>query len=105
MNILLLRWSALSFVVGTFTVLTAGCVLYDSGYYDDGGADAAYYEPYGVVYGGWGPGYHVAPYRGEGHRPSGGNSHAPAHAYRSAPASRSMPSLPSRSRSGGSRSR
>ena len=37
MNILLLRWSVLAFVVGTLTVLSAGCILSDGGYgYDDG---------------------------------------------------------------------
>ena len=107
MNILLLRWSVRSFVVGSLTVLLAGCVLSDGGYgygYDDGGGfGATYYEQsYGADYGGWGPGYQVAPYRGGGHRPSGGGGHAPAHAYRSAPASRSMPSLPAHG--GGGRS-
>jgi hypothetical protein len=46
-----------------------------------------YYEPYGAVYGGWGPGYHVAPFRGGAHRGAGGGG---THAYRSAPASHSM---------------
>jgi len=104
MNVLFLRWSALAFIVGTLTVLMAGCVLTtDGGYgYDDsGGVGADYYEPYGVVYGGWGPGYHVAPYRGGGRRPMEGGGHAHEHAYRPAPASRSMPSLPSH-RGGGS---
>ena len=43
MNNLLLRWSVRAFVVGTLTVLSAGCVLSDGGYgygYDDGGAMA-----------------------------------------------------------------
>jgi hypothetical protein len=64
-----------------------------------------YYEPSGIDYGGWGHGYQVAPFRGGDHRPTGGGGHASAHAYRSAPASHSMPSMPSRARSGGSRSR
>lgn len=107
MNILLIRWSVRAFVVGTLTVLSAGCILSDGGYgYDDGGYGAAYYEqPYGADYGGWGPGYYVAPFRGGHHRPPDGGVHASAHAYRSAPASRSMPSLPSHGGggSGGSR--
>ena len=37
---------------------------------------AGYYEPSGVDYGGWGPGYHVAPFRGGDHRPTGGGGHA-----------------------------
>ena len=105
MNISLLRWLALVFVGCTLTILLSGCVFPGGGYEYDGGVDigAAYYEPYGVDYGGWGPGYHVAPYRGGDHRSTGGGGHAQA--YRSAPASRSVPSIPSRSRSGGSRSR
>ena len=39
MNILLLRWSALVFVVWTLTVLLSGCILPGGGYgYDDDGA-------------------------------------------------------------------
>jgi hypothetical protein len=57
-----------------------------------------YYEPYGYEYGGWGPGYHVGPWRGGGHPDyhGGGGGHAPA--YRPAPAGRSAPSIPGRSR-------
>ena len=105
MNLLHLRWVVFTLIVGTLAVLSAGCILPDGGYgYDDGGGvGAAYYEPYGVDYGGWGPGYEVAPFRGGGHRPSGGGGHAAAHAYRSAPASRSVPSIPSHSGGGGRR--
>ena len=100
MNIVLLRWAVIAFVVGTLTVLS-GCLLPYGGYDDGGDMGAAYYEPYGAVYGGWGPGYHVAPFRGGDHRPTGGGGHAPEHAYRSAPASRSIPSLPSHGGGGG----
>ena len=105
MNILLLRlrWSALAFVVLTLPILLSGCYLGFGGYDDGGGIGAAYYEPYGVDYGGWGPGYRVAPPRGGDHRQASGGSRASAHAYRSAPASHSMPSIPSHS--AGSRSR
>ena len=111
MNIILLRglrWFALAFVLCTLTVLLFGCLLPVPGGeygYDDGGIGGAYYEPFGFDYGGWGPGYQVAPYRGGDHRPASGGGHASAHAYRSAPASHSMPSIPSHSRSGSSRSR
>ena len=109
MNILLLRRLGFAFVVLTLTVILSGCVVAGGGGYgyDDGvGIGAGYYEPYGVDnYGGWGHGYEVAPFRGGDHRSTGGGDRAPAHAYRSAPASRSMPSIPSHSRSGGSRSR
>jgi hypothetical protein len=113
----LICWSALSLVVGSLSLLAAGCVVSDGGYgygYDGSvGIGASYYEPYDD-YGGWGPGYRVAPFRGGegrhhedfrgGHHEEGGRSHA----FRSAPASRSMPSIPSHSgggsRGGGSRS-
>ena len=103
MKILFLRWSVRAFVVGTLTILSAGCILSDGGYgYDGGGYGASYYEqPYGADYGGWGPGYHVAPFRGGDHLRTDGGGRASGHAYRSAPASRSMPSLPAHSRSVG----
>ena len=100
-----MRLSAFTVAAVTWTFLSAGCIMSDGGYgYDGGGVvGVGYYEPFGVDYGGWGPGYHVAPYRdgrreGGERRPGGGG-----HAYRSAPASRSMPSLP-HAGSGGSRS-
>ena len=103
MNILLLRRLGFAFVVLTVTFILSGCVVGGGGYgYDDGvGIGGAYYEPYGVDYGGWGSGYHVAPFRGGDHRPTREGGHAPAQTYRSAPASHSMPSIPSRSRSDG----
>ena len=104
MNILLLRRLGFAFVVLTLTVILSGCVVGGGGYgYDDGVAiGGGYYEPYGADYhGGWGPGYEVAPFRGGDHHPTRGGGDAPAHAYKSAPASRSIPSIPSRARSGG----
>ena len=102
MNMLLLRWlETLVFVVLTLTVLLSGCFFPGGGYYGED-IGPGYYEPSGVVYGGWGPGYHVAPFRGGDHQPPrSGGGHAPAQAYRSAPASHSMPSIPSKSRSSG----
>ena len=106
MNILLVRWSAIAFVIGLFTALSSGCVVPGDGYGYDArvGIGLDYYEPYGAFYGGWGPGYNVGPYRDGGHRPGPGGGHPPPHAYRSAPESQSMPSLPSRPRSRDSRS-
>ena len=105
MNISLLRCLAPAFVVCTLTVLLSGCVgVNGGGYYDDGVIGAGYYEPSGVVYGGWGPEYHVAPYRSGDRRATREGGHTSARAYRSAPASHSVPSIPSQSRSGGSRS-
>jgi hypothetical protein len=81
--------------------LPLGCAV---GYgYGDGatvGLGLDYYEPLGFDYGGWGPGYRVGPPRG-GFRSGVG---APGHAYRPAPAGRSMPSIPAGGRSGGGRS-
>ena len=105
MKTFFLRWSAFTVAAVAWTFLSAGCIMSDGGYgYDGGGAvGVGYYEPFGMDYGGWGPGYQVAPYRGGrregGERRSGGGGHA----YRSAPASRSMPSLP-HAGSGGTRS-
>jgi hypothetical protein len=95
MNTLLLRGTAIAIVMGLLAILSYGCAVSGGGYgYDGGGLD--YYEPYGVDYGGWGPGYRVAPFRDGGQRSGGGG-----HAYRAAPASHAMPSIPSGSRSGG----
>jgi hypothetical protein len=61
-----------------------------------------YYEPYGYDYGGWGGGYLVGPGRccgrdDHGHDARGGRG-GRAPAYRPAPAGRSAPSIPGRSR-------
>lgn len=113
MTALHLRWPAIALAIGLTTIMLSGCVADGGGYGYGGGVDANYYEPYGVDYGysGWGPGYYVAPGRDGDHRGDhgdhgdgrGGGGHAAPHAYRAPPASHSMPSLPSRSRSGGSR--
>ena len=80
MNILLSRWSATAFVIGLFTVLAAGCVVPGGGY--DAGYGLDYYEPYGIDFGGWGPGYHVAPYRDGDHRPVARDARESPPAYR-----------------------
>jgi len=103
-NKLLLRClGMLVFVVLMLTVLLSGCFWPGGGYYDGEGIGAGYYAPSVVEYGGWGPGYQVAPFRGGDYRPTGGGGHASAHTYRSAPASHSTPSIPSGSRSSGGR--
>ncbi len=96
------------------TGLLSGCVTAGGMYYDGGDIDADYYEYYGPDYGGWGPTYYIAPFREEEHHrheefrrdrerheTSVGGHAAPT--YRSAPASRPMPSIPSRPRSGSPR--
>ena len=52
--------------------MLAGCAV-EGGGDGYGGPDYGvdYYEPYGVEYGGWGPDYRVAPFRGGDHRPGG----------------------------------
>jgi hypothetical protein len=92
-----------SVAIGVFASLSSGCIATVGGYGYDGndGVGVGYYEPAGVVYGGWGGGYRVGPYRGGEHRPGPGGNHA----YRSAPASHVAPSIPSQSRGGGSRPR
>jgi hypothetical protein len=78
------------------------------------GYGGGYYEPYGYDYGGWGGGYLVGPGRccgrdhhdddrrggrePGGHEPGGRAPGAHAPAYRPAPAGRSAPSIPGRSR-------
>ena len=61
------------------------------------GYSPGYIEPGGYDYGGWGGGYHVGPGRGGDRRAAP----APSHGYRSAPQTRSVPSIPRGS--GGSR--
>jgi hypothetical protein len=104
----MLRRSATGLALAAFALCSASCIVPDGGYgYNDGaavGVGVDYYEPYGGYYGGWGPGYRVGPSRGGDHGGYRGGDHGPPHAYRSAPPSRSMPSIPSRGHSGGSRS-
>jgi hypothetical protein len=91
MSTSLLRYSALALAIGLAAALSSGCVVGGYGY--DGNVGVGYYEPFDADYGGWGPGYQVGPYRDGGdHR---GGRQGDAHAYRSAPVSRSMPSIPS----------
>ncbi|MDR3387974.1 MAG: hypothetical protein P4L92_13075 [Rudaea sp.] len=103
-----MRKPTLILAVALCAALSSGCAVSGGGYgygYEGGGVSVGldYYEPYGGYYGGWGPGYRVGPVRGGDHRRDarGGSTQ---HAYRSAPASHSAPSIPSRPHSsGGSR--
>ena len=106
MNISRSPWPAAFLVIGLVSGLLSACVVSDGGYGYDGGAGIGmdYYEPYGAVYGGWAPGYHVGPVRDGDHRPDHGGGQSATHAFRSAPTSHSLPSIPSGSRSGGGRS-
>jgi hypothetical protein len=102
----LLRWPALAGLAALIAILPSSCAVSDGYGYGAVGYAPDYYEPYGGVYGGWGPDYRVGPVRGGDHRfdrgpgrPAGGT---PArHAFRAAPASRGAPSIPSGARPGG----
>jgi hypothetical protein len=97
-------------VAGGFGILALTMLVACVGVAVDGGGEVGYvggyYEPYGYEYGGWGRDYHVGPARGgergndrggaRGGEHGGGPTHAPA--YRPAPAGRSAPSIPGRSR-------
>ena len=96
-NILLLRRRAVGLTVGLCAILLAGCVVPDGG-----GGWPGYYEPAGVVYGGWGPGYLVGPVGGGGYRGGGrGGFGGGQHAFRAAPASHAAPSIPGARGGGG----
>jgi hypothetical protein len=98
MNYSAWRWPAVTLAVGLFASLSSGCIATGGGGYGydgDVGVGVGYYEPAVVEYGGWGGGYRVAPFRRGDRRAGSGNGRT--HAYRSAPASRSAPSIPSRS--------
>lgn len=113
MNISLVRRSTSALMIALFAALSSSCAVEGGGGgygYDGGdvGIGIGYYEPYGNYYGGWGSGYRVGPYRGGDHRNDGhhddhGHGRPPQHSYRSAPASRSMPSIPSHAHSGSPR--
>jgi hypothetical protein len=92
----LLAASALGIVLLTFL---SACVVPGGGYEGSVGVyGVSYYEPAGHEYGGWAPGYHVGPPRGGDPHPDRGRDQASARAYRPAPASRPVPSIPTRSR-------
>ena len=87
MNTVPRRWRVRALGLVLLGVLSA-CTVSGGGYV--GGV----YEPYGSDYGGWGPGYHVAPPRHGERRPE----QASPRAYRPAPRSRPSPSIPTRTR-------
>ena len=95
-----LRLLAISTLGMVLLPFLSSCVVPGVGYEQSAevGYGVNYYEPSGLAYGGWAPGYHVGP-------PRGGEPHpAPAHftasrpAYRPAPPSRPIPSIPTHSR-------
>jgi hypothetical protein len=108
MNTLRSRVLAAALAAATLTMLFA-CEVTGVGVDSSVGVGyvGGYYEPYGYDYGGWGGAYRVGPGRccehGDNHGPvargdHGGHSGGRAPAYRPAPAGRSAPSIPGRSR-------
>ncbi len=94
-------------MAGVSLIVLVGCVVDGGGYYGGGpsyGLD--YYSTYGLDYGSWGPTYDVAPFYGArpyGHY-GGGFAYRGGpgpHAFRAAPSSRAIPSIPSAPRGGG----
>jgi len=112
-HVLASRVLATAFGAVALTTLFA-CAVTGVGVEGSAGYDGGYYESSGYDYGGWGGTYLVGPGRccdhrddhrdrgHDGHDARGGQAgHAPA--YRPAPAGRSAPSIPGRSRGGGGR--
>jgi hypothetical protein len=95
--------------VGIFGAMTlallSACAVTGVGVEGSVGYDGGYYEPSGYDYGGWGVGYRVGPsrcceHRDDHHDHPVNRGHAGrAPAYHPAPAGRSAPSIPGRSRS------
>ena len=105
------RLPAIIVASGLVSVLLSGCAIT--------GADVAsfangmamgldYYEPYQpdvAVYGGWAPGYHVAPTPVYRPRPDHNSGHDTAHPAKAPPPSHTLPSLPTRPHSEAAESR
>jgi hypothetical protein len=82
-------------------LMLAGCAVdAGPGYGYGGPVGVDYYEPYGVVYGGWDAGYNVGPYRGHGDWHGGGGAPGPR-SFRAAPGGGAPPSIPSGARGAG----
>ncbi len=81
-------------------LMLAGCAVdAGPGYGYGGPVGVDYYEPYGVVYGGWDAGYNVGPYRGHGDWHGGGGAPGPR-SFHAAPGG-APPSIPSGARGAG----
>ena len=89
--------------LGTALLMLASCAVTGVGVEGSVGYAGGYYEPYGYDYGDWGVGYRVGPgrccdHRDEHEHPVDRGRAGRAPAYRPAPAGRSAPSIPRRSR-------
>lgn len=109
MNPRIAGWSATAIVIGSFLLLSSGCVATADGGYEPNvsvGVGLDYYDQFGDDYGPWGPDYAVGPYRGGGPRPRRGDAHpgnGGGRGFRAAPTSHATPSIPSGPRGGGRR--
>jgi hypothetical protein len=91
-------------LLGLCAVLVSGCAVPDGGYgYAGPVGYPGYYEPYGDVYGGWGPNFLVGPvgggyrggyYGGGYYRGGRGFAGGGRPAFHPAPGGRGMPSIP-----------
>jgi hypothetical protein len=75
-------------VLGFLLLAVLSACLVSGEVYDPG----VVYAPAGYTYGGWGPRYHVGPPRGGEYQ----RQRPPSHAYRPAPQSRPIPTIPTR---------
>jgi hypothetical protein len=100
------RWPLLllgAFVLAAVAFMSPiGCVASAGVYAGDYDGDYYYGAPGYVVYDGWGPTYHVGPPRGDhdhhdDHHDGHGSGHQAPPAYRPAPPSRAVPSIPTQS--------
>ena len=109
MNAVVLSRSAIASLLALALVVAPGCAVgvggYGDGYADPVTIGVDYYAPFGVDYGGWGPGYRVGPYRGGGpHMERAGGRPFPR-GFWPAAAGRAVPSIPQHPRGGDRRPR
>lgn len=82
-------------ILGSLTLVSAGCAVSGHGGGEGGDAfDAGYYGSSGYDYGGWGNGYYVGPYR-EGYRGGGFGGGRGIAGGRGMGGGHVMPSMPS----------
>lgn len=99
MRIVLRLWAASALGIAVLTSLS-GCVVPGGGYERSAGVvyGVSYYEPSGPNYDRWAPGYKFGPPRRGDPHADRAHYEASPRAYRPAPPSRPMPSIPTHSR-------
>jgi hypothetical protein len=104
MSYFLTRSLFIACLFGASVGLLSGCDVAPVGAYSynyGGPVGVDYYQPSGFNFGGWGPGYRLAPSRGDGRPFVRGR---PNHTFRPARPGRPMPSIPGGGRPGGGHS-